>query len=184
MTRSPAWWSCAGSSPLARGPPGFLDWFNGTLGLIPARAGTTYRCDRVPQGWRAHPRSRGDHFIKNFNNLAGTGSSPLARGPPTKPAKRLGESGLIPARAGTTRLRYRWYLPGRAHPRSRGDHSSELNRLSAVTGSSPLARGPPFGKVKHYTPPGLIPARAGTTTSPIFSPPLDGAHPRSRGDHE
>ena len=52
-----------------------------------------------------------------------------------------------------------------------------------LSGSSPLARGPPRGGVARRQRLGLIPARAGTTIpSPKASVEI-GAHPRSRGDH-
>ena len=52
-----------GSSPLARGPPcqDQDSWL--WLGLIPARAGTTPLIKSTLRMTRAHPRSRGDHFV-------------------------------------------------------------------------------------------------------------------------
>ena len=112
-----------------------------------------------------------------------TGSSPLARGPRDKFRDATGTFGLIPARAGTTRERLGTRPPKRAHPRSRGDHSSPLIRTDLPEGSSPLARGPhPRGRNSHGGT-GLIPARAGTTEKIVKSGTATRAHPRSRGDH-
>ena len=75
----------------------------------------------------------------------------------------LSVDGLIPARAGNTRANlgecaYEW-----AHPRSRGEHMKALGFFLIVWGSSPLARGTPFGIELDEKFSGLIPARAGNT---------------------
>ena len=93
-----------GSSPLARGPPDSLFGCAGFGGLIPARAGTTRQGLAVPQLVRAHPRSRGDHCIRSWCGSYFLGSSPLARGPQEDGTKGYSLDGLIPARAGTTRM--------------------------------------------------------------------------------
>ena len=89
------------------------------------------------------------------------GSSPLARGLLVS-ALPLGRPlGIIPARAGFTRIR--------------------LNGRTYVVGSSPLARGlrgEPGGPVLGWR---IIPARAGFTTSSSPSSPPGSDHPRSRG---
>ena len=122
LKMSPTIFTPSGSSPLARGPlylhAGGLDG----EGLIPARAGTTFRSSRWSRkGW-AHPRSRGDHGVIRCGLRVPWGSSPLARGPRTDCWRHRVGGGLIPARAGTTYpygyLRVKYW----AHPRSRGDH--------------------------------------------------------------
>ena len=50
-------------------------------------------------------------------------------------------------------------------------------------GSSPLARGPQWKVIFSASPPGLIPARAGTTNCAHVCVRRERAHPRSRGDH-
>ena len=50
-------------------------------------------------------------------------------------------------------------------------------------GSSPLARGTLFDGLKAVVENGLIPARAGNTSSPSMSSGMLRAHPRSRGEH-
>ena len=154
-----------GSSPLARGPLGFCVEERGGHGLIPARAGTTNIGVPYQLFRRAHPRSRGDHCAVRPVPNVDAGSSPLARGPRHGLRREKRTSGLIPARAGTTS---RMLLRGgitRAHPRSRGDHMRSLTPLSSSSGSSPLARGPPGDRRGYSRPRGLIPARAGTTSS-------------------
>ena len=70
----------SGSSPLARGTRGSARGFTADLGLIPARAGNTGGPDSTRTPSRAHPRSRGEHLSSAMGELAGWGSSPLARG--------------------------------------------------------------------------------------------------------
>ena len=96
---------------------------------------------------------------------------------------RLGRSGLIPARAGTTDAGHAAAVIDGAHPRSRGDHLYHYCRRCRHGGSSPLARGPLYDGDDLLGFLGLIPARAGTTTR--IPPPglIWRAHPRSRGDH-
>ena len=71
----------------------------------------------------------------------------------------------------------------RAHPRSRGDHAVPTIANPWPPGSSPLARGPHWGADGQRFDDGLIPARAGTTTTFSMRCAQSGAHPRSRGDH-
>ena len=172
-----------GSSPLARGPPTARRCSARPCGLIPARAGTTETKHSCWCRIWAHPRSRGDHSKALYLGLVRLGSSPLARGPHKTGQGRLTVAGLIPARAGTTWAR----LPGRAHyrahPRSRGDHAGAAGTSTLPPGSSPLARGPRCAVVDSTGSLGLIPARAGTTSSRPLSPSRPRAHPRSRGDH-
>ena len=93
----------------------------------------------------------------------------------------LEELGIIPARAGFTRTARQRPPTPRDHPRSRGVYKVMLMDDVVKDGSSPLARGllskrPPSGDTY-----GIIPARAGFTTSlRRLRPPLTD-HPRSRG---
>ena len=131
-----------GSSPLARGPLRSTFLFSSSLGLIPARAGTTGRdIEDAADVW-AHPRSRGDHTDDVGGVGADGGSSPLARGPLALRPAPARFAGLIPARAGTTPASRHHESGYRAHPRSRGDHDLLKLALVAADGSSPLARGP------------------------------------------
>ena len=135
-----------GSSPLARGPPSSLIVCEVSVGLIPARAGTTWWCRAAAWFGRAHPRSRGDHPLDGLLKSRLMGSSPLARGPRYCRAGEQPRRGLIPARAGTTVARCSYRTRPRAHPRSRGDHQRFQGHRSSQGGSSPLARGPLSGK--------------------------------------
>ena len=69
-----------GSSPLTRGARNVCVWRVQCGGLIPAHAGSTFLVMTRWRGWRAHPRSRGEHFGAWTVNWPEGGSSPLTRG--------------------------------------------------------------------------------------------------------
>ena len=72
----------------------------------------------------------------------------------------------------------------RAHPRSRGENSSEAGDEKGSTGSSPLTRGKLLMRTNENLVGGLIPAHAGKTSSSGRLTLGTGAHPRSRGENE
>ena len=129
--------------------------------IIPARAGFT--CPR----WREHPispdhpRSRGVYGASRPRDALALGSSPLARG-----LRRAGSGG-----------RGRWG----DHPRSRGVYARVKAGRRAMQGSSPLARGLLSSQSSRGTRSGIIPARAGFTSTPKRMSPPSQDHPRSRG---
>ena len=110
-----------GSSPLARGLPTRPFPRTMTAGIIPARAGFTTCTTSAPRSSPDHPRSRGVYLQTTYEEMAGQGSSPLARGLPRGEDPHRGAGRIIPARAGFT---------------------CGMRPVSATTvGSSPLARG-------------------------------------------
>ena len=172
-----------GSSPLARGTQHAYTAVQSSEGLIPARAGNTHRGGHSKKSIRAHPRSRGEHFVLSARLLWRMGSSPLARGTQRAQHAPYHRGGLIPARAGNTADYRRGNRRARAHPRSRGEHWEMLLADIPPKGSSPLARGTRgFISIKHDAT-GLIPARAGNTLATSTVRNLRRAHPRSRGEH-
>ena len=124
----------AGSSPLARGLPP----------TAPSAA---------PCGWD-NPRSRGVYH---------QGSSPLARGLRRALRPAPAQPGIIPARAGFTRLQDQQDRRARDHPRSRGVYRGAFIRQADSVGSSPLARGLRCGPDSRCPRRRIIPARAGFT---------------------
>ena len=111
------------------------------------------------------------------------GSSPLTRGKLVKSGHEGGRDGLIPAHAGKTERRARTALPGRAHPRSRGENYKRRGQPTGNPGSSPLTRGKPRRIASRLKRTGLIPAHAGKTHTPRPSSRASPAHPRSRGEN-
>ena len=172
-----------GSSPLARGTHRLCRRGARRPRLIPARAGNTFHASANHHRRAAHPRSRGEHAGRGYFTLAPCGSSPLARGTHEGFVVHRLVFRLIPARAGNTGQ----WLPctgyQSAHPRSRGEHATELEADMYADGSSPLARGTHFQLCFHNMTPRLIPARAGNTVDDCEMSEVHPAHPRSRGEH-
>ena len=132
---------------------------------------------------RAHPRSRGENGVEDSCLTALPGSSPLTRGKHTRCPSSGRPRRLIPAHAGKTCNRPPGRIPHEAHPRSRGENSTDGVSMSAVTGSSPLTRGKPEGTAHPRCHVGLIPAHAGKTSRMSVAAWSAQAHPRSRGEN-
>ena len=170
-----------GSSPLARGlrpaGAGRLD----PEGIIPARAGFTHpRLRRHARG-PDHPRSRGVYRRPGRFLTPSEGSSPLARGLPSRAPERPAPGRIIPARAGFTGHLVRITGMRQDHPRSRGVYKVTLCSGVLDVGSSPLARGLRVVAASRRSTTGIIPARAGFTAPLHARPAGHRDHPRSRG---
>ena len=170
-----------GSSPLARGllrPAVDRSWHGG---IIPARAGFTRRGGADDSAAQDHPRSRGVYRARIGGRRVLLGSSPLARGlrPASFAVRHPG--GIIPARAGFTRAITADAPTIRDHPRSRGVYASWSWRCWDWRGSSPLARGLQVLHRRRRRGPGIIPARAGFTSTRRTAVRPSADHPRSRG---
>ena len=158
-----------GSSPHTRGPPRG-SWGHGPgRGFIPAYAGSTIARRSRVWTYRVHPRIRGVHInLETFTNDEG-GSSPHTRGPPDEPLDFPGQSGFIPAYAGSTSSgAVHWPLPW-VHPRIRGVHRKLPGKANSILGSSPHTRGPPIFRVIGTILIRFIPAYAGSTELPKIS---------------
>ena len=131
--------------------------------LIPAHAGKTGAYEPVAKDPEAHPRSRGENSLSVTSLSSVKGSSPLTRGKQAAWASYGQPIGLIPAHAGKTDFPCGYDVVCTAHPRSRGENSTEGVSMSAVTGSSPLTRGKPHLSEVGGTFRRLIPAHAGKT---------------------
>ena len=139
-----------GSSPLARGLRGLLRPGLTQVRIIPARAGFTLPQRRPAARRRDHPRSRGVYPCRWCTWPCSTGSSPLARGLPSTAATWVKDTGIIPARAGFTRVLRLDRGPAADHPRSRGVYDGQPG-VQEVRG-------------------GIIPARAGFTLADPWNP--------------
>ena len=192
-----------GSSPLARGlRHETIDIFIWRR-IIPARAGFTACCCNATENQQDHPRSRGVYRQYRDMQVNVTGSSPLARGLPSRTKGAMMPGRIIPARAGFTLLQLGADLPGQgSSPLARGlllparfgrlwrriiparaGFTPWRNWGTALSrGSSPLARGLPVSAPD--TPPRdrIIPARAGFTMAESgLSPKSGGSSPLARG---
>ena len=119
--------------------------------------------------------------MKNALEKGEEGSSPLARGLRSPSAAGPMASGIIPARAGFTRRSPTSLRPSPDHPRSRGVYLARPGPRFLDDGSSPLARGLPPIPGTSSRDLGIIPARAGFTSSTPRTGPESQDHPRSRG---
>ena len=152
-------------------------------GLIPARAGKTLATTNNTLPVEAHPRAGGENLQDIFDLVSAAGSSPRGRGKPPRGCHRPGARRLIPARAGKT-CRHR-YLPEspRAHPRAGGENPAMLGSSLQLFGSSPRGRGKLGEGQGQHGQTGLIPARAGKTSSCCARGRALPAHPRAGGEN-
>ena len=151
-------------------------------GIIPARAGFTIPLPRPPPRSADHPRSRGVYGHSHQRCACGAGSSPLARGLPQQGALAQPAQRIIPARAGFTSSRRVSRFVLWDHPRSRGVYRRWRRGQGGGPGSSPLARGLHDVEACGRPGGGIIPARAGfTSSSPTPTRPPSGSSPLARG---
>ena len=111
------------------------------------------------------------------------GSSPHVRGAPHLMAELRGQSGIIPACAGST---VSWRIrrpPCRDHPRMCGEHVLGLEVAAAHEGSSPHVRGARVGFLPDQLEVGIIPACAGSTGLHAIRGCSLRDHPRMCGEH-
>ena len=151
--------------------------------LIPAHAGKTPGRGRGSRREAAHPRSRGENFLKRRGFLIQWGSSPLTRGKLDAEGPPALRGRLIPAHAGKTAPGPTSPTSRRAHPRSRGENVDGSGVGAGVGGSSPLTRGKPPSIPLSTARAGLIPAHAGKTDLGQVAHERRRAHPRSRGEN-
>ena len=149
--------------------------------IIPARAGFTLGDFPPLLSPGDHPRSRGVYAPAVVSMLIRVGSSPLARGLPIIQRRAIADGGIIPARAGFTLVEGGSVYDVKDHPRSRGVYYFVRLPRSSEIGSSPLARGLPVSGTYKITIYGIIPARAGFTSTHWVEGTLSLDHPRSRG---
>ena len=170
-----------GSSPLARGLlfSSRFSWVGRRI--IPARAGFTSALSVVSVIGSDHPRSRGVYAPYGAYGWGDEGSSPLARGLLGDDRSCDPHVRIIPARAGFTTPAPLGTPMVVDHPRSRGVYVNYGLVDGAGRGSSPLARGLPVHGPAVGVPGGIIPARAGFTTTSRCATGLSSDHPRSRG---
>ena len=152
-----------GSSPHTRGAQPVQEWHELRRGIIPAYAGSTLVEYYRNNGFRDHPRIRGEHLRDTIIDAQQKGSSPHTRGAPRRRSARRCPWGIIPAYAGST--------------------LQNKTPSSPTMGSSPHTRGarnpcPPTGSCRR-----IIPAYAGSTWRRRTRRSMSWDHPRIRGEH-
>ena len=130
-----------------------------------------------------HPRIRGEHAGAIMWGRQQTGSSPHTRGARVHVFDDGICRGIIPAYAGSTKVRIKQFRVCGDHPRIRGEHVAWHLQESSQLGSSPHTRGAlPRGRDPHFRR-GIIPAYAGSTPSSPARSRKRKDHPRIRGEH-
>ena len=151
--------------------------------IIPAYAGSTPDGDDLRGAAEDHPRIRGEHAPFERTHRHTGASSPHTRGARELGLGIPGVRGIIPAYAGSTRLR-----PGDIelhwdHPRIRGEHVSGRGDPHEKRGSSPHTRGALANTRNPLILAGIIPAYAGSTLQILAAVAAGADHPRIRGEH-
>ena len=111
-----------GSSPHTRGAPAEVHARVESSGIIPAYAGSTGRRRSCGSRRRDHPRIRGEHIGDADDGPRLSGSSPHTRGAHGAESQVYPVGGIIPAYAGSTRIRPNRLRKTSDHPRIRGEH--------------------------------------------------------------
>ena len=182
-SRASGAWPANGSSPQARGTPAISSESLLSYRFIPAGAGNTQLRGSVSAGVAVHPRRRGEHAAGGCGVQLGAGSSPQARGTPTRFPAHCLHCRFIPAGAGNTNMVAPQVVDGAVHPRRRGEHMLLPNPGGQSYGSSPQARGTLSDPLDHVPRHRFIPAGAGNTTEMNSSDLHVTVHPRRRGEH-
>ena len=154
-----------GSSPHARGLPSVAGWPDPSARIIPACAGFTAGRGTPAAPCRDHPRMRGVYRPHPGDPAMTAGSSPHARGLPSRLRWTRLTRRIIPACAGFTRSRTLSPLLHADHPRMRGVYHVRRRRRKSEWGSSPHARGLRAFRGRAPGQWGIIPACAGFTTA-------------------
>ena len=151
-----------GSSPLARGTPLCQERHNVLTRFIPACAGNSFQKFPLLCLQPVHPRLRGE--LVSFNTIpsGNGGSSPLARGTPSRNFRCFASSRFIPACAGNSSLLILFHQATAVHPRLRGELPGPIWSNSAI--------------------PRFIPACAGNSNKAAFLRLNRTVHPRLRGE--
>ena len=175
--------TAGGSPPHGRGTRRGARRATSGRGLTPARAGNTFATIPSSRSHMAHPRTGGEHRRSPRPPTAQRGSPPHGRGTRARSAVRGGRGGLTPARAGNTATPRATTPPGRAHPRTGGEHPECHIDRRWTSGSPPHGRGTQTAHRGDPPRQRLTPARAGNTASVGLSGAGCGAHPRTGGEH-
>ncbi len=175
--------SAEGSSPRMRGAQRALDHVVGSVGIIPADAGSTRRCRSLLCRPGDHPRGCVEHYRPDQGPGSAAGSSPRMRGAQNPGPGLLGHPWIIPADARST-LGYfvSCFLLG-DHPRGCEEHWIDHRLSSHTAGSSPRMRGALERWLYSDVQLRIIPADAGSTSAKSSDMAVSADHPRGCGEH-
>ena len=151
--------------------------------FIPAHAGNTWTAWRWTTVTTVHPRTRGEHALQAPPDPRGVGSSPHTRGTRLRHWRHVPGARFIPAHAGNTTCATRSPIPKPVHPRTRGEHTTEGERMIIECGSSPHTRGTRRPADRDGPQGRFIPAHAGNTEMWLLPSHHVSVHPRTRGEH-
>ena len=175
--------STRGSSPRARGTRGREHQRRRSHRFIPASAGNTATCAPASRYPPVHPRERGEHQCIPTESRRWYGSSPRARGTPSRPTRTGSGWRFIPASAGNTLALAGCATTSPVHPGERGEHSRSPTVRLTTDGSSPRARGTLGRRRQDRGDRRFIPASAGNTSRSWRMLSATPVHPRERGEH-
>ena len=150
-----------GSSPHARGTLVDFCQHGPHIRFIPACAGNATGCPACGPCVAVHPRMRGERMEARGVTPLPCGSSPHARGTPSRHGFALTRMRFIPACAGNAVVSIREQVGPAVHPRMRGERMPRRTGRLRVSGSSPHARGTPTWKPIPSSSKRFIPACAG-----------------------
>ena len=173
----------SGSSPHTRGAQLCAVIVGTSNGIIPAYAGSTATTPHAVRKDMDHPRIRGEHLSGDRFRDDRHGSSPHTRGARGSRRGRSSRCRIIPAYAGSTRVRNGGLMAAEDHPRIRGEHDPCPLALCATVGSSPHTRGALLQILEKILSEGIIPAYAGSTRPWRDLRRRRSDHPRIRGEH-
>src|SRR5690606_36604050 len=109
---------------------------------MPVRPALVVQAAVVPRG--THPRARGEHWGLRHHHGRIPDSPPRTRGARFDAAGAALRPGLTPAHAGSTNPKSPEAITSWTHPRARGEHPHQRERLGLGEDSPPRTRGAPF----------------------------------------
>ena len=155
---------------------------HGAVGIIPARAGSRKLASCSLRGSRDHPRACGEQSDWRSTLRPEMGSSPRVRGAVIRLVAPALNVGIIPARAGSSRMTSIRPTASWDHPRACGEQHLDRGLSRVRSGSSPRVRGAVIHFIITKLLNGIIPARAGSRSDVGLPSALGRDHPRACGE--
>ena len=149
----------------------------------PRMCGEHHAVSSGPHPAGDHPRMCGEHLSFMAFLMVSAGSSPHVRGARHHLHKIATRHGIIPACAGSTFNASFGALQNRDHPRMCGEHAQGQWAAEVRVGLSPHVRGAHRRQPQLRQRAGIIPACAGSTSTPTTRNPTQWDHPRMCGEH-